>query len=291
MRLLLFLFFLFSSLYAQCQTIDQWRQLVNWDGVSHWSRYMRTFPAYQGPNSLPVPRLGNGSIDSNFTISAAGAFHFSKGDNTQAIALYGNYCFVKDLIAMDIYWVPHERYQMSHAIKQERRIYPQFYYNKRDEGQLHLNTNIRLLKRWSKFISLAARVGYRFPSGSGFGAARDTDAAGYYFDISFGKPVKNTALKWTGMLGFYSWDIESDRNHQDDAFLFGTGLEWNKNNWKLQVNVAGYMGYLEGDKPVVFRFNIDKKIKRAGVLFSFQQGLHHFKYSSVELGLKYYIKK
>lgn len=284
------LFFLYP-LTGHAQTIAQWSALVNWDGVTHWSRYMRTFPAYQGPNSLPVPPLGNGSIDSVFSLSATGAFHFSKGDNTQAIGVYANYCLVKDLIAMDIYWVPHERYQMSHAIKEERQIYPQFYYNKRDEGQLHLNTNIRLLKRWKKVINLAARIGYRFPSGSGFGAARDTDAAGYYFDISFGKPFKNTALTWTGMLGFYSWDIESERNHQDDAVLFGTGLEWNKNNWKLQANVAGYMGYLEGDKPVVFRFNMEKKIKRIGLLLGFQQGLHHFKYSTVELGLKYVVKK
>lgn len=85
MRFSFILFLFLYSLQGNGQTIDQWRQLVNWDGVSHWSKYMRTFPAYQGPNSLPVPRLGNGSIDSNFTVSATGAFHFSKGDNTRAI--------------------------------------------------------------------------------------------------------------------------------------------------------------------------------------------------------------
>ncbi len=285
--------FIFWTQGGNAQTLAQWSQLVQWDGVSHWSRYIKTQPAFQGPNALPVPRVGNGCIDSSFFISATGNFHFSKGDNTQNYAVYANYCLVKEFISMDIFWVPFEYYQLSHAMKEERHIFPQFYYDKKGEGELHLNTNFQILKRWKKKISLAARIGYRFPIGSGFGAARDIDAPGYYFDISFGKPIHHSALKWTGMLGFYSWHIESDKNNQDDAFLFGTGLEWNKNNWKIQTHVAGYWGYLEnsGDKPVVFRFNMEKKIKSFGLLLGFQQGLHDFEYSSGEVGVKYLIRK
>ncbi len=40
-----------------------------------------------------------------------------------------------------------------------------------------------------------------------------------------------------------------------------------------------------------FLLNIEKRIKRIGLLLGFQQGLHHFKYSTVELGLKYVVKK
>ncbi|MBU9936630.1 MAG: hypothetical protein KTQ13_08270 [Ferruginibacter sp.] len=293
MRIWFVLLFFSCSPGGHAQTLVQWSQLVHWDGVSHWSRYLRTQPAYQGPNALPVPRVGNGSIDSIFFVSAGGNFHFSKGDNTQNYTVYANYCLVKELISMDIYWVPFEYYQMSQAIKEERHIYPQFFYDNKGEGELHLNTNIQLMKRWRKYIHLALRMGYRFPTGSGFGAARDIDAPGYYFDLSFGKPNNRSALKWVGMLGFYSWHIESDKNNQDDAILFGTGLEWNKNTWRLQTNVAGYLGYLEnsGDKPVVFRFNMEKRIKKFGLLFGFQQGLHDFKYSTLEAGLKYVVKK
>jgi hypothetical protein len=182
MRFIISLLFVLSTVCVQSQTLAQWSQLVQWDGVSHWSRYIKTFPAYQGPNALPVPRVGNGLIDSSFFISAGGSFHFSKGDNTQNYTVYANYCLVKELISMDIYWVPFEYYQLSHAMKEERRIYPQFYYDKKGEGELHLNTNFQILKRWKKYINLKARIGYRFPSGSGFGAARDIDAPGYYFD-------------------------------------------------------------------------------------------------------------
>src|SRR5258706_15225052 len=105
MRTWIVSFLFFWSLKGHTQTFTQWAQTVNWDGVSHWSKYMITQPAYQGPNSLPVPRMGNGSIDSSFSISATGNFHFSKGDNTQNISLYANYCLVKDIISIHAGWI------------------------------------------------------------------------------------------------------------------------------------------------------------------------------------------
>ena len=93
------------------------------------------------------------------------------------------------------------------------------------------------------------------------------------------------------MLGFYSWQIISDRHRQNDAFLFGTGAEWNAKYFRLQTYVAGYVGYLKmEDRPVVFRAHAEKKFKRSSLLFGFQQGLHDFKYSTAELGIKYRIK-
>ncbi|HMK27790.1 MAG TPA: hypothetical protein VK483_17285 [Chitinophagaceae bacterium] len=291
MRSWFLLLFMSCLLKGNTQTFTQWAQTVNWDGVSHWTKYMITQPAYQGPNSLPVPLMGNGSIDSNFSISATGNFHFSKGDNTQNLSLYANYCVVKDRVSMDLHWVPYEHFTMSQAIKEKRHVFSHFFYDRNASGDLHLNTNFQLLNKWKKYIRLAARVGYRFPTGSGLGTARYTDGSGYYFDLSFGKPFNHSAFKWTGMLGFYSWQVESDEHNQEDAFLFGMGLEWNKNNWRIQTNISGYLGYLKnsGDKPVVYRFNMEKKIKGISLLLGFQQGLHDFKYSSVEVGVKYRI--
>jgi hypothetical protein len=275
---------------SDAQTSYDWAQTVGWDGVSHWKKYMFTQPAYMGPNALPVPRLGNGSLDSNNYVAATGMLHFSKGDNTQNISLYVNYCLVKDLISFDVVWVPYERYQTSVAVKKERHVFFQFFDDKEASGEVHLNTNIQLLNKWRKHIQLALRLGYRFPSSSGFGAARYSDGPGYYFDLSFGKPL-GKYLKWNTMVGFYSWQIQSNKHQQDDAFLFGTGLEWNKNNWRIQTNVAGYLGYLKnsGDKPIVYRFHAEKNIKRTGILVAFQQGLHDFDYSTVEFGAKYYL--
>jgi hypothetical protein len=291
MQKLFILISCFILIKGNAQTFDRWAQVVGWDGVSHWSRYMISMPAYQGPNALPVPRISNGSIDSTFSITAAGQLHFSKGDNTQNINFYASYCLVKDVISFDAAWVPYEMYNMSQAIKEKRHVFVQFFNDHEATGEVHLNTNIQLFNRWRKHIQLALRVGYRFPSGSGFGAARFTDGPGYYFDLSFGKNLGHSPVKWIGMLGFYSWQIESEKHNQDDAFLFGSGLEWKSKSLTVQSYIAGYLGYLEkkGDKPVVFRTQIEKQLKKTSFLLGFQKGLQNFAFTSVEFGAKYRI--
>lgn len=289
MRICIAVFLSFFFVTGYGQTFERWAQVVNWDGFSHWSRYMITQPGFQGPNSLPVPRIGNGSADSSFTVGVTGNLHFSKGDNTQNLTVYANYSVVKELVSIDLVWVPYEKYTMSTAIKEKRHVFSPYYNDHSTPGDIHLNTTIQLLKKWRESIQLALRIGYRFPSGSDFGAARYTDGPGYYFDISMGKRIKNSSVKWIAMMGFYVWQIKSDLHNQNDALLVGSGLEWNKKSLKLQTYIAGYMGYLQnaGDDPFVFRANMEKKLHRTTLLLGFQQGLKDFAYSSVEVGAKY----
>ncbi|MEO6612676.1 MAG: hypothetical protein ABIT05_14730 [Chitinophagaceae bacterium] len=285
----IFAFFFFN---ATAQTQAEWAQTVNWDGVSHWSKYIRVRAAYLGPNALAVPTISNGSIDSNSSAGITAQLHFSPGDKTQSIVLYGNYALVKGLISFDVSYIPVEYYTMSDAIKKERHVYYKYYNDKRARGDVLVNTTIQLFNKWRKSVQLALRMGFRYPSSSGFGAARFIDGLGYHFDISMAKAFHAIPLKWVAMAGFYCWQIEQEDFRQNDAFLFGTGFEWNSSSWRLQTYVAGYLGYLEhsGDKPVVFRTTAEKRIKKTSLLLRFQQGLHDFKYSTVEFGAKYYFK-
>ena len=182
---------------------------------------------------------------------------------------------------------------MSQAIKEKRHVFSHFFYDQEATGEVILNTNLQLLNKWREHIQLALRLGYRFPTSSGFGTARYSDGPGYYFDLSFGKPLGHSGFKLAGMLGFYSWQIQSDGHQQDDAFLFGGGVEWNKKQWRIQSHIAGYLGYLKnsGDKPVVARLGIEKKLKRTALLLKFQQGLHDFAYTTAEVGINYFFTK
>lgn len=293
MRIFFPAFLFFFCFHSSAQTSEWWVNTVKWDGITHWSRYIITQPAYMGPNALPVPRIGNGNIDTTFFIGATANFHFSNGDNTQNPTLYANYCFAKGIISMDASWVPYEHYSMSHAIKTERRVFYIKYYDDNAKGDIHLNTNIQVLNKWRKHIQLALRIGFRFPAGGDLETARFSDGSGYYFDISYGKPFGNSHFKWIGMAGFYTWQLNQDRHRQDDAFLFGNGIEYDFKSWKWQTYVAGYLGYLRnsGDKPIVARASVEKRLKRMSLLFGFQQGLHDFKYSSGEIGAKYCFRK
>jgi hypothetical protein len=199
---------------------------------------------------------------------------------------------VKDRVSLDLSWVPAEWFQMSHAVKEKRKVYWEDYYLKKAHGDIYTNITFRIFNRWRKNIDLALRIGYRYASSDGVGAARMTNTPGYYFDVSAGKNFSpQSAWKWIGMIGFYVWQTNNDRPrlYQDDAFLTGFGVEFNKNKFRMQSYVAGYFGYFENydDDPVVYRLSLEKKFKKNSWLFRFQQGLNDIHYSSFETGIKF----
>ena len=290
-RLLFFIFFITTITHAQ--TFDWWKNLVHWDGITNWSKYLTFSPGLMGVNALPVPLLGNGSIDSVSSIGITGNLHFSKGDNSQNPTLYGNYCFAKNRLSFDVNWIPVEWFQMSHAVKEKRKVYWQDYYRKKAHGDLYLNATVQLMNRWRQNIDLALRLGYKYATSDGEGAARMTGMPGYYFDISAGKKFSQRSnWKAIATVGLYIWETNSDipRFFQDDALLTGAGVEFNKNKFRMQTCVAGYFGYIEGydDDPMLYRLSFEKKFKKISGLFRFQQGLHDFNYTSIELGMKYF---
>jgi hypothetical protein len=294
MRRCLFLLVLLFPLYSSAQTFDWWRNLVNWDGVSHWSTYQIVSPKYFGPNALSVPMINNGSVDSVVSLGLTGNFHFSDGDNTQNVMLYGNYTTKSNTISVDAQFVPYERFQVSHAKKEERRVYYKDYYTKSTAGDVVVSTTVQLFERWRrKNVHTAMRVGIRMPSGGALGAARYADVPAYWIDAGMSLVMKNNpAWKWMTMLGFLVWQTNDDDLKQNDAFLFGTGVEWNYRGFRLQAYGAGFIGYKEnGDKPVVARLNLEKAKKRLVYLLRLQQGLNDFDYFTVETGARLLFKK
>src|ERR1043165_5144267 len=187
------------SFFVSAQSYTWWEENVHWDGVTPWERYIAFTAGYLVPHALPVPRVTNGSIDSVNAFGVSGQFYLSSDDHTQDIALYANYCLVKNKISFDAFWVPVEHFAMSHDVKTERHVFPIHYYDHYANGDLHLNTNIQLFNNRAKKMQSALRIGYRFPT-SEIGAARFTDAPGYYFDFSFAKAFRShPVLKWIVM--------------------------------------------------------------------------------------------
>ena len=282
---LFFTIFFFGCVSAQ--TFDWWKNNVNWDGTTNWWKYLITSPKFFGPNAFTVPAINNGSADSIIYLATTANLHFSKGDNTQNIMLYGNLTTKKNTISVDAQFVPYERFTMSHEKKTERKVYYQNYNDKHTVGDVMVNTTIQLFEKWRNNFQLAMRVGIRMPSGGGQGAARYADVPSYWIDLGGALPLKNPEWKWLNMVGFFVWQTNDDDLRQDDAFLFGSGVEWNHHNFRLQGYGAGYVGYKDnGDKPVVFRVNFEKRRKSLVYIFRFQQGLHDFEYSSFEMGAK-----
>ena len=289
---IIFLLSVVTGTKTLSQTAEEWARNVNWDGASHWSKYIVATAANMGPNALPVPFISNGNIDSTTYLGSSLSFHTMKGDRSMDLSVYGNYCIVKNFVSVDFSYEPVEWYKTSDFLKKQRHVYFDTYYDSKARGDLHLNLNFKILKKWEHKLQMAMRIGYRYPASSGLASARYTDGMGYYFDFSFAKPL-NPHLKWIGMAGFYCWQLNGDSHRQNDAFLFGSGLQWNKNGWQIQGYGAGYLGYLKGtgDKPIVLRAQVEKRYKQTGLLFRLQQGIHDFKYTSAELGARFFFKR
>lgn len=275
-------------LLSKSQTFEWWRDNVNWDGTTYWYKYLVISPGYFGPNALAVPSINNGSADSVRSLAATANFHFSNGDNTQNLMLYGNYSSPSNTISVNAEFVPYERFTMSHAKKTERKIYYTDYYKKNTVGDVVVSTTVQLFQKWREKVHLAMRVGVRMPSGGLQGAARYADVPAYWIDAGAAVPFHDRNWKWMGMAGFLVWQTNEDDLRQNDAFLFGTGLEYNRKKLRVQLYGAGFVGYKDnGDKPVVVRLYFEKKQKRTSYLLRFQQGLNDFSYFTVESGVKW----
>lgn len=286
-RLVLFLCLLIQTCPLPAQDIHWWMRNVNWDGYSHWSKYINYVPGNLGPNALPVPILSNGNIDSLNSFSVSGMYHSMKGDQTKNLALYGNYVVVKNRISIDAFWVPVEYFNVSHELKEQRKIYYYVYDQKTATGDLHVNINFNLLNKIRDKVQLKLRTGYRYATSSQPAAARMTDAPGYYFDVSAGKPFHKTS-KWklVAMAGFLVWQYPTGL--QDDAIFYGGGVEYNHKQFQLQTNVTGFCGYVNnGDRPMVYRLRIGRIRKGMNWFIQFQEGLHDFKYTTGEVGGKF----
>ena len=284
---LLIIFFLLPAV-VQAQTFVWWKNLVNWDGKTDWWSYQTTNAKYYGPNAFTIPAINNGDIDSSTSLGLTGSMHFSKGDNTQNFTIYGNYASKDHNIAVDAYFIPYEHFKLSHAIKEERRVYYKGYNMTHTVGDVIVNTTIRMFNKWRPRFQTAVRVGVRMPSGGAQDAARYADVPFYWIDFGGSLPFRNSNWKWVTNAGFLVWQTNDAHLRQDDAFLFGMGLEYNHNGFRFQGYTGGYLGYMEnGDKPIVVRMNFEKKMSRYTYLFRLQQGVYDFNYFTVETGARY----
>ncbi len=273
------------------QTHEWWAQTVKWDGVTHWANYITYKPGYLGPNALPIPLLWNGNADSNTSISLSTAGHYMKGDQTINAVVSGNYPVLKNKLSADIMWVPVELFRMSHLVKEKRHVYYQYYNSKVAIGDIHFNVSLQLLNAERRKQSLGLRIGYRYPTSYNVGAARMTDAPGYFFDLSTARFFANNR-KWKciAMVGFYVWQLNTSPS-QNDAFLFGAGLEYTNQSIQIQTSISGYIGYHnDGDQPIVYRLKAGRSKPGFNWVFQVQQGLNDFKYTSFEAGSKYIFK-
>lgn len=289
MKKLVLLILLLSPVlcFSQKDDWNWWNELHGWKtGMASWRTFLTLTPKYLGPNALPVPEIKKGLVNTEKKIEIGSDFHFKNGDNTPDI--FGNfyYPFLDGKIAVEAYGVIVEYYNMTDSVRDERVA--------RDKdgtgiafGDLYFSTLVQIIKD-KKFPDTMLRMACKTASGGRLDAARYSDSPGYFLDLSFSKcmSAETRTTKFTpfASLGFYSWQTNDDMNLQDDALLYGTGLDISTKGLTITNSLGGYFGYKNnGDRPAVYTFDLQKKMKHNTLRLQYLYGLHDWTYRTIRL--------
>ncbi|MEM9836577.1 MAG: hypothetical protein AAF828_08750, partial [Bacteroidota bacterium] len=235
----------------------------------------------------------NGLLNDQLSLDLAGNFHFNRHEETYDISTELLIPLAKDKVALQMSWVPIERYRMDTFIRNQR-VARDFDGKGWATGDIYIGTYIQLTKDHLKWPDLLLTVNLRTASGNRLTGARYTDAPGYFFDLSGGKDFKvaNSFIQQIrphAMLGFYVWQTNQEANFQNDAILFGAGIDVQLNNWQITNALAGYVGYLNnGDKPLVYRLDIrSTKSQTVNYSIGYQRGLNDYPFNRITLGARW----
>ncbi|MBN1340285.1 MAG: hypothetical protein JXA03_13230, partial [Bacteroidales bacterium] len=277
-RIFLFLVSLFiilnNPILAQESDADWWNRTQEWDGVTHWSKYIITSPYYLGPNALPVPENQKGSTDSIITFEAGYFNHFFSGDLTQNARFRLYVPIAGGKAGLELVDVPFEFYDMDTATVIERRGRHQNGSGVA-AGDIHISTFFRIIRN-HRAPDLVLGIHIKTASGNKLSDARHTDFPGYWFDLSAGKDLglganRHSSLRLFATTGFFVWQTNLDNNPQDDAFLFGAGADARLGKVTISGSLDGYLGYFGNrrmvsgnvqrpveykDRPVVIRSSV-----------------------------------
>ncbi len=281
---LLFILVLTSwSAYSQTDW-SWWNETHGWEsGMPGWRSFITISPGYLGPNALPVAQVKKGLLSDQKEVEISSNFHFRKGDPTQNISGRFFYPFAENKIAIEIYGVMLEHYEMSPEVRDERAA--------RDKdgrglavGDLYFSTQIQLWKN-RKFPNTLLRMTGKTASGGRIDAARYADSPGYFFDLSFSKEYQ-CKFDWSFMpftsFGFYSWQTNDDENLQNDAYMYSAGFDLGNGKWNFSNSLAGYSGYkVERDKPMVYNVEIKRKLVEDAIRVQFTYGIRDWDYKTI----------
>ncbi len=260
-----------------------WNEQHGWEeGDPGWRNWIRISPGYLGPNALPVPHVQKGVLKQEMEFEVSASNHFHPGDPTADLSGYFYIPFADNKIAVEMYGVAFERFAFSEEIRNDRfsRI--------RDGkgtaiGDFYFSTLIQVV-RDKAFPNTVFRFATKTASGNQLEGARYTDSPGYFLDFSFSKELgsDNSSFMPFLMLGFYTWQTNDELNLQNDALLYGIGMDYTRSNWLFSTSWAGYSGYKnERDRPMQINFDIRKDFTNTAIRFQYQHGLRRWDYKTV----------
>ncbi len=265
---------------------------THWDGVTHWSRYQISSPGFLGPNALPVPVIHKASVPEKFYWSGVYEYYYGVGDETHDIKTHLIVPVAKGRIGLEFKYVPFEFYDMDSAISRTRRTISGISASGHSFGDIYFGTMVQIIRRHAFLPDFSIAMSCRTASGTSRSYARHTDTPGYYFDASIGDSYgKDNGffrhVRWYAELGFYAWQTNLDNYPQNDALLYGGGIDFDFKDFYVNQALCGYSGYMKnGDQPLVYRIDFGVKMGAAALVFGYEKGIRDFPFESIRAGFQ-----
>lgn len=247
-------------------------------------------PERFGPNALPIPELKTGKLAEDFNFKIAYESHTSEGDDTQNAFLELYIPVVSKRVALVLSMVPYENYSLSPETAEIRNISGTA--SGTAKGDIYVGTHIQILKDKTNLPDVMLSIDLKTASGNNAESARFTDTPGYIFDLSAGKDIhiENSFLQSVrpfAVAGFFVYQTNREVYRQNDAFLYGLGLDLNFKKLKFSTAYGGYHGYIEdGDRPNVWRSSLRTLFNSAiNYEIRFGKGFDSNFYDALRLGI------
>lgn len=257
-------------------------------------QYMSTSAGNMGPNAMPVPEFYAARIPVSHYITSGFEAHTMKGDQTINAYTEYNFPLFTDRASVQIIYRPIEYYQTDTIIRNARRART-LDTDGYSLGDVYLSTYIQAIKDHRFLPDLLLSMNFKTASGTNFESGRHTDTPGYYVDATLGRSFylrEDAIIKQIrpyGKIGFYAWQNLTYLYPQNDAILYGIGIELSGKSFSIQNQISGYKGYLDnGDRPVVYRLELETvREKRGNFCVRWQQGLKDIEYGSLRVVWKW----
>lgn len=258
-----------------------------------------------GPNANPVPEFTDARIPSKTTVSLMADYYFGHGDQTENGYVKVEFPLLPERVSFKIWSTVLENYQVTTALSAYRNM-QNGNTSGGANGDLYVQTRIRLLKEKKSIPSVIFNTTLKTASGTNHLERRYFDTPGYYFDLEAGKSFYTKSkfiseIRAVANAGFMCWETEK-QSTQDDAPMYGGKIIIGNPNWKLENSVSGYWGWIHtyaklspngdyGDAPMVYAAKFSILSKNVDYFAQYQYGITDFPYHQLRVGISFTLNK
>ena len=245
-------------------------------------------PRYFGPNAFRIQDLHSGQLGTRREIEVRGEYHYYTGDKTKNLFARLYIPVANGKAGIEIRGVVVETYLTDEKTQKERHA-AEYKPPITCSGDIIISSYYQVLQS-DQWCDVAVSGTLKTASGNRLCDARYTDAASYWFEMTAGRNLfqtadKTVAFRLQGMIGFYCWMTNDMVHRQNDAILYGFGGSFNAKNFSLAANLSGFHGYLNnGDQPMIFRTKLNYEYKKNILSLRYNHGIKDFLYDTYSIG-------